>query len=282
MAESATRESPVAESATREAPAAKRGSVGARASATFRSLIHNEKAPVDPTPAAPATNRSAEQTPTGPNYRNQLIAVIGSSSLLVIAILYLLITNGSGAKSPQTNFRNGALNAARQYATDLGTEDYRTIGALQNKIKDESTTQFGNIYTVSTAGLQQAYAQFHTVTSVKITDARLTQLSQQKATAVIDEVQTTTSLESRPTTVNNQVQITLVRSGKKWLIDSTSRPPAPANPAQPPAPASPAHPPAPAQLPAPAPPAGPGHVAPGGRATGPNSSSPAASPPAHR
>lgn len=189
--------------------------------------------------AAEATEPAGDKI-VGPNYRQQMIAVIGSSAVLVIAIIYLLVTNASGGKSPQVNFRDGALNAGREYATDLATYDYRTMGAMERKIQNESTNQFGNIYSVTNAGLQQAYSQFHTVTSVKINSAKLTQLSPQKATVLVDEVSTTTSLESHPTTSNAQVQISLVRSNKRWLIASASQPPPP--PATPvaPSPATPA------------------------------------------
>jgi Mce-associated membrane protein len=117
--------------------------------------------------------------------------------------------------------RTSALGAARTYAVDVASYDYRQLDSDFGTVEDNSTASFRAQFVASAAALKPVLTQYHAVAKARVLAAGLESASADKAVAAvfIDQTVTNTAQKSGPSTDQSRLQITLVRQHGRWLID---------------------------------------------------------------
>ena len=132
---------------------------------------------------------------------------------------------GAGhTRTPLDGARTSALAAARTYAVELAGYNYRHLD------RDFGGGR-GPLHAVVSSGASRSRAtpcrprstKYHATADAKVVSAGIVSASTTRAVALVFLNQKiTNSTQSAPTTDRSQVEITLVNSGGRWLIDQVS------------------------------------------------------------
>lgn len=142
---------------------------------------------------------------------------------LVIAVLAAGVIVSQWQLSDQRNLtsaRDSATAAARAYAVDVASYDYRHLNRDFAAVEQESTPAFRKTFVQSSASLAKVLGQYKAVAKGTVVASGVTSVTTSKAVVVlfVNQTVTNTAQTSGSTPDNSRIQMTLVRPGSKWLI----------------------------------------------------------------
>jgi Mce-associated membrane protein len=149
-------------------------------------------------------------------------AVLGTVAVAMVVALVLTMLQ-LGSRSALDNARVSALAAAKTYSVEIARYDYRHLDADFGIVLANSTPSFRRSFTQSSDALKSTLTKYHASASAKVVAAGLVSASTSQALALVflDQSVMNSAQKSR-TTDRSQVEITLVYSGGKWLIDQVT------------------------------------------------------------
>jgi len=168
----------------------------------------------EPAPAPSSTRRWT---------RSKTLLVCGCvlvAGLVTALILSLLALSNQDA---QASTRTSALAAARTYAVQLASYNYRNLDRGFAALAADSTPSFRRSFTESSDTLKSTLTKYKATADASVVSAGLVSSGGSQAVALVFLTQKIeNSTQAQPTTDRSQVQITLVRSGGRWLIDQVT------------------------------------------------------------
>jgi Mce-associated membrane protein len=116
--------------------------------------------------------------------------------------------------------RDSATTAARAYAVDVASYDYRHLNRDFAAVEQESTPAFRKTFVQSSASLAKVLGQYKAVAKGSVVASGVTSATTSKVVVVlfVNQTVTNTAQTSGSTPDNSRIQMTLVRPGSKWLI----------------------------------------------------------------
>jgi Mce-associated membrane protein len=148
-------------------------------------------------------------------------AQAATALVLVLLVAALVITQVQLSNQRASNGdRASAIAAAKGYAADVATYDYRHLQQDFTKVERESTPAFKRSFVKSSGGLSKVLVQYHATAKAKVLTAGVVSLTASQAVVILFVNQTVSNTAQKgPSTDNSRVQITLVHSGGHWLLD---------------------------------------------------------------
>ncbi|MDA3631192.1 hypothetical protein OU415_37605 [Saccharopolyspora sp. WRP15-2] len=163
---------------------------------------------------------------TEPERKSLLQRVWQPKSLLVLALLIavfgMLGAMGSQLQQAQAveDARRSALDAARTYATDLSTYDFNSLERNFSAVTANSHGQFAEQYKEISGSLTELIRQNRAVSKGTVVSAGVAEADEQRAVVTLFVDQEITNVNSpQPRIDRNRMQMTLVRSDSRWLIE---------------------------------------------------------------
>lgn len=148
-----------------------------------------------------------------------LVGVV-AVALAVVLILTLLAL---GNKNSLDSARTSALGAARADAVKLAGYDYRHLNRDFGAVVADSTPSFRRKFTQAGDALKTTLSKYHAIAVAHVVSAGLVSATTSRAVALVFLTQkVTNSTQKNSTSDRSQVEITLVRSGGRWLIDQVN------------------------------------------------------------
>jgi Mce-associated membrane protein len=145
------------------------------------------------------------------------VVAIGLAVALALTMLHLSDNNSLDSA------RTSALATARTYSVELAGYNYLHLDQDFAVVLSHSTPSFQHSFSQSSDALKSTLVKYHASAQATVVAAGLVSASTSRAVALVFLDQTVTnSTQSRPTTDRSQVEITLVRSGGRWLIDQVT------------------------------------------------------------
>jgi Mce-associated membrane protein len=176
--------------------------------------------PEEPAAEIPAGSPAASPTASRSGLR-PTPAQTATALVLVLLVAALVITQVQLSNQHSSNAdRTTAVAAAKGYAADVATYDYRHLQADFAKVEQESTPAFRRTFVKSSGGLSKVLVQYHATAKAKVLTAGLVSLTASEAVVILFVNQTVSNTAQKgPSTDDSRVQITLVHSGGRWLLD---------------------------------------------------------------
>ncbi len=150
---------------------------------------------------------------------NILLSVVAVA--LVVSVVFLTTTQLSlNSENSLNSARTSALAAANTYAVDLASYNYKHLDQDFGKVLAESTPTFKQNFTQSSEALKTALIRYKAWASANVVATGLVSATTSHAVVLVFLSQTVdnTLQKGKPTT-ESRVEITLLRSGGRWLID---------------------------------------------------------------
>lgn len=197
------------------------------------ATVENGPAPAteDPVPAGqvPGRGAGASDDSDGPEsapssirrWTRSKTAAVGVcvlvAALTAALILSLLALSNQDSQASQ---RTSALAAARTYAVQLASYNYTHLDSGFAALAAESTPSFRRSFTESSNALKSTLTRYKATAEASVVSAGLVSSGSSQAVALVFLTQKiANSTQAKPTTDRSQVQITLVSSGGRWLIN---------------------------------------------------------------
>jgi Mce-associated membrane protein len=142
---------------------------------------------------------------------------------LVVAVLAAGVIVSQWQLSDQRDLasaRDSATTAARAYAVDVASYDYRHLNRDFAAVEQESTPAFRKTFVQSSASLAKVLGQYKAVAKGSVVASGVTSATTSKVVVVlfVNQTVSNTAQTSGSTPDNSRIQMTLVRPGSKWLI----------------------------------------------------------------
>jgi Mce-associated membrane protein len=117
--------------------------------------------------------------------------------------------------------RTSALAAARTYAVDMASYDYRHLDADFGRVKQHSSASFQAKFAQSSSALVQLLTKFNATASAKVVASGLVSADTGRAVALVFITQTVTNTaqKTKPPDTQSRIQITMIHQHGQWLID---------------------------------------------------------------
>jgi Mce-associated membrane protein len=167
----------------------------------------------------PPVESDIHASPAKARRRIGLIEIIG---LVVIVVLLaaLIVTRVQLNNQDSLNGeRNSAITAAKTYADDVATYNYKTLSVNFGRVEDESTPQFRKSFEKSSAALAKVLTQYKATATAVAIDAGVSSISSSQAVVLVFINQTVNNTAQKSaSTDDSRVKVTLQRTGGKWLL----------------------------------------------------------------
>ena len=171
-------------------------------------------------PGPGARTAAVNTTSDGPDRR----APFGRERLsLALAVALTLSLLALGNDSSVASSRTSALTAARTYAVQLASYNYRDLDHDFATVAANSTPSFRRSFTESSDALKSTLTRYRATAKASVVSAGIVSASTSRAVALVFlDQQIANSTQKAPTTDRSQVEITLVSSGGRWLIEQVT------------------------------------------------------------
>jgi Mce-associated membrane protein len=177
-----------------------------------------ESAPADAEQAAGGSRGRLRRTLV-----DSFVAVVLGVVAIGLAVALALTMLQLGDNSNLDSARTSALAAARTYSVELAGYNYLHLDQDFAVVQSHSTPSFQHSFSQSSDALKSTLVKYHASASATVVAAGLVSASTSRAVALVFLDQTVTnSTQSKPTTDRSQVEITLVHSSGRWLIDQVT------------------------------------------------------------
>lgn len=153
--------------------------------------------------------------------RRQLIAlgVVGAVLIAGLAALSIVLALKLSDRNTQNDLRVSATNAARQYAVDFSTYDYRHLDEDFARVSAHLAPSFRQQYASTTASLKSIVVQYRGVAIATVQGVGISSVSSKKAVVLVFlDQQVTNSTTKTPRIDRNRLEVTLQRSNGQWLL----------------------------------------------------------------
>lgn len=181
-----------------------------------------QAAPVKPPLDGPRRRRTGPGLPGG---INAVVAVV-ALAVAVAVVLSVVVTGLSGRtdESPSSGTTAAVENAASAGAKAALSYDYRHLSADFSAAEKLMTPSFKTDYTAKTASdVKGPAAKYHAVSVATIEGAGVASMSSSRATVLVFVDQTVRNTQlSAPRLDRSRVQVSLVRTNGKWLVNNLS------------------------------------------------------------
>jgi Mce-associated membrane protein len=150
-------------------------------------------------------------------------AVVMAGVAVVLAVVLVLTLMTVGNRDALNGARSSALAAARTDAVELAGYNYQHLNADFAVVMAKSTPTFRRSFTQSSNALKGTLTRFHATAVAHVVSAGIVSATTSRAVALVfltQKIKNTT--QSGTTTDRSQVEITLVRSQGRWLIDQVT------------------------------------------------------------
>jgi Mce-associated membrane protein len=216
------------------------GSVAADPMASEPVVADLELADLDLLATVPAVSDDAEGsddpesdgvgtlTPRPPSTRRQWvrsnIALLCAGTVVVaLSIALALSLSALGNQDALGSSRTSALATARTDAVQLASYHYGDLGRDFGVVVANSTPSFRRRFTESSDALKSTLTEYKATAEASVVSAGLVSASTSRAVVlVLLDQKIANSKQATPTTDRSQIEITLVSSGGRWLIDQVT------------------------------------------------------------
>lgn len=170
-----------------------------------------------------AEQRRAEQAAAGGTQPASKAWVLATAVLSVlVAGLVVVLVLGYLSWQHQRHVdaaRKDAVQAAKTFAVDFGSYDYRHLDTDFREVASRMTPGFAKSYVETSDKLKSTFLQYKTQVTAQIQGYGVTSAGTSKATVVVFLDQTVrTTQSSTPRVDRNRLQIDLVHQHGKWLV----------------------------------------------------------------
>lgn len=188
------------------------------------ALLDTEDVSTEPvTPDADVAHAEALPGPEaarGPSARRRFLVIEAVSLVVIVGLAVALIV--SQVQLSDQNSVNGdrtsAVAAAKVYALDVATYSYRHLRQDFGRVESESTTSFRRTFTQSSGSLAKVLVQYKAVATAKVLRSGVESISSSRAVVLLFVNQSVTNTAQGVSTDTNRIEVTLVRSGGRWLL----------------------------------------------------------------
>jgi Mce-associated membrane protein len=198
------------------------GVVGDAPSRPYAGPAPGEVAPV----TDDAKKRVRVRQLVGANMVAVALGVVAVALAVALVLTMLQVSHRNAVINNQKALdgaRTSALAAASTYSVELAGYDYRHLAEDFGVVLAHSTPSFRSSFTQSSDALKATLVKYHASAHATIVAAGLVKATTTSAVALVFLDQTVTnSTQKQPTTDRSQVEITLVLSGRTWLIDQVA------------------------------------------------------------
>ena len=176
---------------------------------------------------APADDAAAERR--GPGrvsrglswLRGHVAAVVAALLVVALVVALALTTLALRHEKALDDARTSALQAGKESAVALSSYDYRTLDKDFGAVTSRSTPTFRDSFNQTSASLRKVLEQYDATATSTIVAAGVTSATEHRAVVLVflDQKATNTNQTAGPTTDQSRIEVTLARSGSRWLID---------------------------------------------------------------
>ena len=149
-------------------------------------------------------------------------AVLLSATALIVALAVGLALSLS-ALSNQNALASScasALSSARTYAVELASYNYRDLHRDFGTVAANSTPSFRRTFAESSDALESTLTKYKATAVATVESAGVVSASTSRAVVLVFlDQKIANSTQTKPTTDRSQVEVTVVRSGGRWLVD---------------------------------------------------------------
>ena len=177
---------------------------------------------------SPIEDNGGSTAETLPSRRQRWIhskAVLVSAGAIVVALVVGLVLSLSALSNQNAlvSSRTTALSAARTYAVELASYNYRSLDRDFSTVAANSTPSFRRTFAESSDALKSTLSRYKATAVAKVVSAGVVSATTSRAVVLVFLNQNiANSTQTKPTTDRSQVEVTLVRSGGRWLVDQVT------------------------------------------------------------
>jgi len=214
--ESARRESPVVETAAEaEAESHRTG-----------AEVADEGPPREPIGAA-ASSVAANRKPLtrAPDWLSTHISSVVVGLILVALASALVVTTLQlRHRNAVDSARTSALSAAKVYAVELASYNYHSLDQDFGKVLADSTPTFRQSFSQSSDALKSVLTKYDATAKATVVAAGMVSASTSRSVALIflNQTVTNTTQKGAGTTDQSRLEITMLHSGGRWLINQVT------------------------------------------------------------
>ncbi len=168
---------------------------------------------------------TAETLPSRQRRWTHSKAVLLSAGALIVALAVGLALSLSALSNQNAlaSSRTSALSSARTYAVELASYNYRDLDRDFSTVAANSTPSFRRTFAESSDALKSTLSRYKATAVASVVSAGVASASTSRAVVLVFlDQKIANSTQTKPTTDRSQVEITLVRSGGRWLIDQVT------------------------------------------------------------
>jgi len=154
---------------------------------------------------------------------NFTATVLGTVAV-ALAVALILAMMQLGNQSALNNARSSALFAAKTYSVEIAGYDYRHLDTDFGVVLANSTPSFRSSFAQSSNALKSTLTKYHATATAKVVAAAIISATTSRAEVLVylDQTVANSAQKGGATTDRSQVEITLVNTGGKWLIDQVT------------------------------------------------------------
>jgi Mce-associated membrane protein len=208
--------------------AAEPGAVGLELSdldlgATVPAISDDVEGSDDPEPDEVGTLASKPQSTWRQWARSNVALLCAGAVVVALSVALALSLLALGNQDALGSSRTSALAAARTDAVQLASYNYHDLGRDFGVVVANSTPSFRRRFTESSDALKSTLTKYKATANASVVSAGLVSASTSRAVVlVLLDQKIANSKQASPTTDRSQIEITLVSSGGKWLIDQVT------------------------------------------------------------
>ncbi len=137
-----------------------------------------------------------------------------------LVVTQVQLSDKNAGNGGLTSAQTGAVAAARTFATDVASYDYRHLHQDFGKVEKESTPSFRKSFIQSSGGLTKVLLQYHATAKATVLAAGLVSFTSSKAVVIlfVNQTVSNTAQKGGATTDNSRIRVTEVRSGNTWIL----------------------------------------------------------------
>lgn len=173
-----------------------------------------------PGSGSPDARSTAGDDGVGSWLRSHLPIVALGSVVIGLTVVVILALLALGNQHALNGVRTSALAAARTDSVELASYDYRHLNRDFAGVLTHSTPTYRRSYRQASDALKRTLTKYHATAVAKVVSAGIVSASSSRVVALVFlDQKVTNTAQTSSTTDRSQVEITLVPSGGRWLID---------------------------------------------------------------
>ena len=151
-------------------------------------------------------------------------ALLSAGALIVALVVGLALSlSALGNQNALASSRTSALSAARTYTVELASYNYRDLDRDFSAVAANSTPSFRRTFAESSDALKSTLSRYKATAAASVVSAGVVSASTSRAVVLVFlDQKIANSTQTKPTTDRSQVEITLVTSGGRWLVDKVT------------------------------------------------------------